>query len=488
MEHNTLELKSSWDNKFLRTICAFANTNGGTLEIGKNDKGEIIGLPNAKELLTVIPKTIYDTLAINVEAQHHTNGEKNYISITVTKQKTPIDYNGKFYKRSGANTLEVKGNELIDFILQTQGKTWDELIGSNISVNDLAKSAFETFRKKAIQSKRSQKEDLDLINNDVLLENLKLKNGTSIKRAAALCFGKDPEKYVTNAFVRIIFFDDDDIEIHYQDEVHGALIEMADKILDLLYTKYLKGFIRYEGIQRIEDYFVPREAMREAVLNAIVHNDYSCFTAISIRVYENKLIIVNRAKLPEHVSFKKLLNAHRSYPHNPLITNVFYRSGQIETLGRGISKIIKECKKDGKSKPVFKNDQGFFEVEFKRDKNYADNNGTINGGINGGIKYGLAYGLNEPTPVTITRDTPDTNNSNNKSVLYVTGTSEVRAIQQDKIVKLIIDNNSITIKQIAEELNVTERVVEGRLKSLKGKNIIRRSGSRKNGTWIVLGR
>jgi ATP-dependent DNA helicase RecG len=79
-----------------------------------------------------------------------------------------------------------------------------------------------------------------------------------------------------------------------------------------------------------------------------------CFTAISIRVYERKVIVSNMAKLPEDISFKELLTSRRSILRNPHLATVFYHSGQIERWGRGINKIKTEYKKEGISKPFSK--------------------------------------------------------------------------------------------------------------------------------------
>ena len=369
MEHNKLEYKSIWKDEYLETVCAFANTRGGVLEIGKNDVGEVVGISNAKELLDLIPKKIFSTMMISADVSLNTENGKEYISINVMQHPFPIAYRGKYYGRSGSNTIELTGNGLSELMLRAQGKTWDGLPIPNVSADDLYANAYKTFRKKALNSKRLNKEDVE-IPDDALLENLELKENGFLKRAAVMCFGENPEKWVTEAYIMIGYFDND-VDLRYQDEVHGPLIELADKTLDLLYTKYFKGIIHYEGIQRVEVFPVPYEAMREAVLNSIIHNDYSHFNPIRIRVYENKVVITNMAKFPEHISFEELITSHTSRPHNPNIARTFYKSGQIERWGRGINKIITECKNEGKPEPQFKSIGSFFQVTFENDVNYV---------------------------------------------------------------------------------------------------------------------
>jgi ATP-dependent DNA helicase RecG len=129
---------------------------------------------------------------------------------------------------------------------------------------------------------------------------------------------------------------------------------MADRVLDLIYTKYFRAYIRYEGIQRVEDFPVPQAAMREAVLNAIVHRDYSTGVSIQIKILPTEVIIYNDGGLPESWTIDDLLGQHRSQPRNSAIANTFFRSGQIETWGRGIEKIEEACRAEGKPLPVFR--------------------------------------------------------------------------------------------------------------------------------------
>ena len=128
--------------------------------------------------------------------------------------------------------------------------------------------------------------------------------------------------------------------------------------LDLISTKYLRATISYEGIQRIETLPIPREALREALLNAVVHKSYESLTPIQIGVYDDKLEIWNCGTLPEEWSIDTLLGKHRSRPYNPDIANVFFRAGEIEAWGRGVERIIMACKNAGYPEPKFKYDGG----------------------------------------------------------------------------------------------------------------------------------
>ena len=155
------------------------------------------------------------------------------------------------------------------------------------------------------------------------------------------------------------------MDLVYQDEVHGNLFQQIVKLMDLLCTKYMKAIITYEGIQRIETLPMPREALREALLNACINKDYAEPSPIQIRVYENKLEIINGGVLPEGWTVETLLSSHRSMPYNPDIANTFFRVGEIEAWGRGIERIITACKNDGFSTPDFRYDASGIWTTFK---------------------------------------------------------------------------------------------------------------------------
>lgn len=128
-----------------------------------------------------------------------------------------------------------------------------------LKVEDLDNATFDLFRKYTKRSGRMDDADL-MDDNHGLLEKLRLYEGDYLKRAAALLFHTDPERYVTGAFVKVGFFREE-MDLVYQDEVHGNLFQQIIKLMDLLCTKYMKAIITYEGIHRIETLPMPRKAL-----------------------------------------------------------------------------------------------------------------------------------------------------------------------------------------------------------------------------------
>jgi ATP-dependent DNA helicase RecG len=278
------------------------------------------------------------------------------------------------------------------------------------------------------------------LKNELLIDNLRLKSDDNqLKRAAVLLFHKDPEKYITGAYIKIGYFYDDD-DLAFQDEIHGNLFEQAEQTIQLLTTKYLKATISYQGLHRIEQFPIPEPALREALLNAIVHKDYSCGIPIQISVYQQKLIIWNQGQLPENWTIAHLSEKHPSKPYNPDIANCFFRAGLIESWGLGTLKILNECKKAKLSVPNFNFQDSDFTVTFK-----------------------LKNTKQLQSPVAI----------------KLSGTNA------DKVLQLIESNVKITINELAIKLKVSESTIERILKNLQLKNIIYRDGSKKEGAWII---
>jgi len=373
-ESQNIEWKENWKDEYLKWICGFANASGGKIIIGKNDKGEIVGLKNSKKLLEDIPNKVRNILGILVDVNLHKTEKEYFLEIIIEPQPFPVNYKGQYHYRSGSTKQELKGAALDKFMLEKKGKKWDGVPVQNVSVNDLKNDTFKFFKKRATISKRID-ESILTEDNINILENLRLTEKSYLKRASILLFHPDPEKYFTGAFVKIGYFQTD-TELIFQDEVTGNLFEQVEKTIEILFTKYIKAIISYEGIHRVETYEYPKDAVREAILNALAHKDYSMGVPTQISVYDDKLMIWNYGQLPVDWTIENLTRKHSSIPFNPDISNAFFRAGYIESWGRGTIKIIEQCKEHGLPNPEFKNTGKDFWVVFRKDiyhKEYLKN-------------------------------------------------------------------------------------------------------------------
>lgn len=361
-EAQNIEWKQSWRDDYLKWICGFANAEGGTLVIGKNDQGEVVGVANAARLLEDIPNKVRDLLGIVVAVNLHTQAGLDWLEIVVDAYPSPISYRGEYHLRSGSTKQELRGVALDRFLLRKLGRHWDGVPVPHVSVADLEPRAIQSFRVLARQSGRLSAESL--AEGDVaLVEKLHLTEGQFLKRAATLLFHPDPEKFTTGAYVKVGFFRTDS-DLLYHDMIEGDLFTQVEKTLDLLLTKYLRAGISYQGTQRLERFPVPEAALREAVINAIAHKDYGAAVPIQISVYDHKLMIWNPGQLPPDWSVARLLAKHPSQPANPDLARVMFLAGKIESWGRGIDLIRNTCLNSGCPAPRIECDSMGFWVEF----------------------------------------------------------------------------------------------------------------------------
>ena len=185
----------------------------------------------------------------------------------------------------------LSGPELESFILRKRGASWDNMPLPGFTLDDIDDELVKRFKTLAAKKGRIDQSVLDEDKAD-LMEKLRLTNAGYYTNAAMLLFCKDPDRWQLGAYTKIGFFEND-ADLRYQDEIHGSLLEQIDKIIEVIHLKYMKAKITYEGMQRIERYFVPDAALREALLNALCHKQYESGVPIQISVYEDKLYIAN---------------------------------------------------------------------------------------------------------------------------------------------------------------------------------------------------
>ena len=442
-ENQNIEFKEGWHNDVLKTVCAFANTEGGTLYIGIDDKGRSVALKEPKRLLEDIPNKIKDILGIIADVKSIKKAGKPVIKVTVKKYTVPISYKGAFYVRSGSTTSELKGVELSRFLLSRAGTAWDSIVEPRASFEDISIKAIRRFQRLAktrfpfIARERSIK---------LVLQKLNLTEKGKLKRAAILLFGKNPRKYFISAFIQIGRFVSES-EVISTDVIEGNLFEQVERTIEILRLKYLENRFYYEGIYRKEDLIYPEEALREAIINAVIHRDY-LGPHIQLRVYDDKFWIWNIGKLPPEISLDKLKKPHSSYPRNKLLADVFFKAGFIEAWGRGTLKIVNKCKEKGLPEPEFSEMTGGFLISFFKAKEETKTTQRAIGLIR--RKFGEKFGESS-----------------------------------ERILEIILNNKNISAQQIAKQMGISSRAVEKQIAKLKNYGILKRIGPAKGGHWSV---
>ncbi len=270
-ESQNVEWKESWRDEYLKWICGFANAKGGTIYIGVNDQGEVLGVKNGKRLLEDIPSKIQMSLGIVCDVDLHTEDGKDYLRITVLPSNFPVSYRGEFHYRSGSTKRQLTGLALADFVMRRAGASWEDAVVERATIADVDQEAIKIFRREAHRRKRMTEEEL-AVSDAELLEKLGVLEDGHLTRAGVLLFTDKHYLAQTATYTKVGMFGERRSDLLYQDDFEGALIVTAAKIVDTIYLKYLRGKVSYEGVVRVETYPFEYEAVREGIYNALIHN------------------------------------------------------------------------------------------------------------------------------------------------------------------------------------------------------------------------
>jgi ATP-dependent DNA helicase RecG len=364
-ESQNIEYKSSWHDDYLKWICGFANAQGGKIYIGINDDATVVGVEDQKTLMEEIPNKIKNNMGITAEVNLLEDSGKHYIEIVVQSYSVPISLRGRYYYRTGSVKQELTGAALSEFLLKRAGQTWDNVIEERATLADIDEASIKKYLRKAETGGRLP--DADGLTTEELLEKLRLAENGKLKRAAIVLFGKDPGKFYPNTFVKIGKFEDDDFTIRFQEVEEGNVIEVLEKVLRTLDYKFLIKNISFEGMNRIETLEYPVPALREMLLNALIHRNYMG-APTQLRVYDNKLQLWNHGTLPVGITLDKLSKSHSSFPRNPILAEACFKGSYIDSWGSGIMKIVNSCKAAGLPTPTLEEDMGGFMVKLFKDR------------------------------------------------------------------------------------------------------------------------
>ena len=445
-EDQHTEFKRLWKDEFFRELSAFANSQGGTLYIGVEDDGTIVGVKDAKSLLQDMPNKVKNNLGFLTDVNLLSEDDKEYIAIHILPQENAISYEGKYYVRSGSTAQELRGQQLASFLMQKAKLHWDALTRPEAKLIDLDDEAWDYFITTALENKRLNKSAQSESKETVLRKlNLMTEDG-ELTNAALMLFGKDIERWSPLSAFRIGRFGVNQADLIIHDNIVCPLVLMPDAVIDTLRTKYLVSTVGYEGLHRKETLEMPEDGLREIICNAIMHRDY-LGTFIHMRVWADRIQLWNEGTLPQSITVEKLMEDHESMPRNPLIAKVFYLMGFIENWGRGYAKIRDAFEQAHLQVPAFEQVRGGFMATIQRE----------------------VFQKVQSAQIT-------TGSTTLKTTLKTT----------QKIIELIRQDSTITIDQMAMELGLTRDGVNYNIKKLKKEGRLRRIKDDNGERWDII--
>jgi ATP-dependent DNA helicase RecG len=487
-ERQNIEYKQSWHDDYLKWVCGFANAIGGVIYIGLNDKGNVVHLSDFERLLEEIPNKIRNTMGIICDVQLHDKKGAKYISVKVNPYSVAVSLRGRYYYRSGSTKMELTGVELNEFLLKKAGKTWDDVVEEGATVKDIDEASIAKFI--ADSHEKGRMPETKGLSTFQILEKLKLTVGKKLKRAAIILFGKEPMRFYPNIQVKIGRFGKDASDLRFHEVVEGNIVQMLHEVQVQLNYKFLTRPVDFEGFQRVEKNQYPIQALREMLLNALVHRTYMGAT-IQMRVFDDKLSIWNEGGLPFGLSPEDLKSEHNSRPRNPIIANACFFAGYIDTWGRGTLKIINSCKEAGLPEPEIKEINGglsvtLFKIPEPHILDHLRNNfGIISERIQKSKDENIHYLRSIYGDFTgyLNKDLKITSENLRKSFGI---TSDKKFTNPFYAFQLIVLFPDITAEQIGSILGVSPRSAETYIKKLREEKLIERAGGKKEGYWKII--
>lgn len=456
-ESDTLEFKKSTGQlrAAFETVCAFLNGAGGIVFIGVTDTGRIVGQevsdktrqeiahaiselePPAQSHITVSYVSIHDrqqVIAIKVEAGDH----------------MPYTIDGRPFHRIQSTTLRMS-QHLYEQLIVKRGQlnhSWDELAAVGYKSDNLNHDLILSIINEAVDNKTlpasATKENFLKI-----LERFKLIKDRQILNAAVALFGQDLFPDYPQCQIKLARFKGKNKrEFLDSNNFYGNIFELLEQG-EFFLKKHLPVAAKVvpDQFRRVEIPIIPFDAIREALLNALCHRDYSIRGgSVNIAIYDDRMELYSHGGLPSGVTIEKIKRGF-SKPRNYLIADVLHKCGYIETWGRGIQNIIELCKEANIPEPKFLAD----DLEFK-------------------VIFEFSYSIN---PEVL----------GNKTLVSKSLTN-----RQNEIFKNLEKHSELSVGEIKKLLknSLSERTLYRELIALKNMGIIASKGRTRNATWFIL--
>ncbi|UYZ65336.1 RNA-binding domain-containing protein [Hymenobacter weizhouensis] len=362
-ESQTLERLSRYNLTTIgRTVCAFLNGEGGRVLVGVEDNGKVVGIPQAKEAVEKVQKEIFSRVqppASCMASLLEVNRQDVLLLEVAPGADGPYTYAHTIYVREGNATRKATPKNVIELVGQLESNPrWEARTNLQCDLSDLDARELE---RTAEDANRRRYTDLPA-EPERLLDSLYLIRGGALTNAAVVLYAKEAARFLPQTRVRAVHFADESREQMLDNKsFEGHVFSLLEQMSGFLQTNLAikASLTETTGFVRTESVSFPPEALREALLNAIVHRDYSRSDgSISLSLFPRYLEIWNAGGLPEGVTLKNLREGGISRPRNPDLAHVLLLRGLIERMGIGGRRIIEACKNAGLPAPKWEEKAG----------------------------------------------------------------------------------------------------------------------------------
>ena len=395
-ESQTQEFKSSFDKACIETLVAFANAKGGRVLVGISDKGIIQGTTVGKESLNewLVQIKAATSPSIIPDLDLHPIDGKTIVVIRVAEFPVkPVSTKGRYYKRIANTNQALSANEISDLYMQSLQLSWDAYPAHNASLNDLSKNKVDQFVRQVNAGGRF---DLGTTNGFAALQKLNYINQDRPSWAAMLLFAKEPLRHNIHIgrFKTPTLITDDR-------QITDTLFEAVEQAFRFVVSYVPVAFEITGAVHRKERYAYPLAALREALLNAVVHRDYKDGSDIQVKIFDDKLTIFSPGRLYDGLTLQELQqDNYRSRLRNKLVAEGFYLTTGIEKYGSGFLRIRQALIEYPEIQLLVEEISGGISISFIRTKTFPtgnDSDHAASGGVSGGVSGGASGGANEET-------------------------------------------------------------------------------------------
>ena len=436
-ENERIEFKESLSLKdeIGISVSSFANFLGGVVLIGVKDSGEIrgaeIGKDTIESLANYIKQHTDNSIYPSISAEKV--NEKNVLVVRVDESnEKPVFFKRRAYIRAGKSVHSLSHAEIKKMVRESSFYSWDGEICANSTLKDIDKDNVEWYLNQREEHRNVPKNKKMPLK--VLLNNIGVVRDNKPTNAGILFFGSNSLLQLPQSQLRLVRIRGGSIDglILDRKDCEGTLWEMVGQA-----EEFLRKHINFIGIrtsnsfQRKDKFDIPLDALKELVINALIHRDYETKADTRVFIFDDRIEIVNPGSFPQGVTPQKPV--HR--PVNPLLSQYMYDTGFIEKYGSGIIKA----------------------------RNLLRENGNKD----------LSYGLHK---------------LETRAIIYSQLEKDLENLttNQRAILREIRENPRITQEKLSKAININEKNIRNNIAKLRQQGLLKRVGPAKGGHWEII--
>lgn len=340
-------------------ICAFLNGDGGVLEVGVDPQGHLVGVSSDEDEAREAARQLEEFVGVHLSPRaaysispEQVEGRFILVVQVPAGSQPPYSIRGQIWLRVGAASQKATGEQLSAWLLRArpQSVRWERQSAPGATLDDLDLEEIERAGREATKHHFSNEKRLEAAQ---LLDAWGLLDYGTPTNAALVLFGRAPARRFPQTRVRLTHFVSQERDVFTTRVLEGHLFDLLPGIMEFLQL-HLPPVSRLSSssLLRQERTLYPFPALREAILNALVHRDYGAFDGgVSLSIYPDRLEIWNSGDLPQGLTLSDIPVGGISRPRNPDIAYVLFQVGLIERLGIGGRQIVSACHKAGLPSP-----------------------------------------------------------------------------------------------------------------------------------------